>query len=235
MSPPLYRWPATARFGRVVPKTKFYEHATISATVREKVVSDVQRITWAYKLADETIHLRGDDAVPEIQVFTIDAKEDDVSGDVLTAIDKAIPFPIIFEINRGSGEHACTRMVAAHKRLGGTTPRLSAYLTTAWQPADAPRAPLPPALSLAGLYAGLLMSVLPITTRPGEDVSEAMGRMDQARKLEREIANLEKRLRSEPQLNRKVELRRLLRARTAALAALTNPATLKTEDAPWTN
>ncbi|MGW8645620.1 DUF4391 domain-containing protein [Micromonospora chalcea] len=235
MSASLYRWPATARFGRVVPKTKFYEHATISATVREKFVSDVQRITWAYKLADETIHLRGDDAVPEIQVFTIEAKDDDVSGEVLTAIDRAIRFPIIFEINRGSGEHGRTRMVAAHKQLGGTTPRLTAYFTTGWQPADVLRAPLPPALDLPGLYAGLLMPILPIAPRPGEDLSEATGRIEQARKLEREIANLEKRLRAEPQLNRKIELRRQLRERTAALAALTAPATRKTEDAPWTS
>jgi len=235
MSAPLYLWPAAARFERVIPKAKFYEHATIRAAVRENFVSEVQRVTWAYKLADETIHLRGDAAVPEIQVFAIDAKDDDVSDDVLAAIDKAVQFPVIFEINRATSGHARTRTTASHKQLVGAATRLSAYFTTDWQPFDTPRVPLPLALDLPGLYAALLTSILPIPTHPGEDVSEATGRMDQARKLEREIANLEKKLRSEPQLNRKVELRRQIRDRTAVLAALTDPATPKTEDAPWTS
>ena len=217
----LYRWPAAAKFGRVVPKTKFYERTTVSAKTRGKFVAEVQRITWAYKLADATIHLHGNAAVPEIQVFVIDAKDDDVSDDVFTAIDKAVQFPIIFELNRGSGAQARTRMVAAHKQLDGPKPRLSAYFSTVWQSADAPRVPLPLALDLPALYAGLLAPVLPIAARPGERLLETTARMEQARKVEREIAALERRLRTELQLNRKVELRRELRDRTAILTALT--------------
>lgn len=232
MSSPLYRWPAAAKFGRVVPKTKFYERATIVATLREKFVSEVQRITWAYKLADETIHLRGDDSVPEIQVFFVEVKGDDISSDVLAAIDRVVPFPIIFEISRASGS---TRMVASHKLLDGATPRLSAYFTTGWHASDAPRAPLPPALDLPGLYGGLLTPILPIASRPGEELSVATGRMDRAAKLQREIAALEKKLRNEPQFNRKVELKRQLRASAAELALLIDTATPMTEDTPWTN
>jgi hypothetical protein len=232
MSAPLYRWPAAAEFGRVVPKNKFYERATIPAAVRDKFVSEVQRITWAYKLADETIHLRGDERVPEIQVFTLEAKDDDISDDVFTAIDRAVPFPIIFEISRATGS---TRMVASHKQLDSPTPRLSAYFTTGWHAAGTPRVPLPPALDLSGLYAGLLTPILPIATRPGEDVSAATGRMDRAQKIERDVVALEKRLRNEPQFNRKVELQRQLRARTSELLLLTDPATPMTEDTPWTN
>lgn len=228
----LYRWPAAARFGRVVPKTKFYEHAAISTTARGRFVADVQRITWAYKLADATVHLRGDAAVPEIQVFVIDAKEDDVSEDVLAVIDRAVRFPIIFEINRGTGEDKPTRMVAAYKRVGGTRQRLSDYFSTDWLPADSQRSPLPPALDLPSLYAGLLSQLLPIPVRPGECLLDATERSDQIRKLEREVAALEKRLRIEPQLNRKVELRRELRNRSAALDALHAPAPPTTEDLP---
>lgn len=228
----LYRWPAAARFGRVVPKTKFYEHVTVPTAVRERFVADIQRITWAYKLADSTVHLRGDAAVPEIQVFVIDAKADDVGYDVLTVIDKAVQFPIIFEVNRETGETSSTRMVAAHKQFGGTRQRLSAYFSTDWLAANASRAPLPPAVDLPSLYAGLLTPILPIPARPGERLADAAERVDQARKLEREVAALEKRLRIEPQLNRKVELRRELRKRSAALDALSNPEPLKAEDAP---
>ena len=236
----LYRWPPTAKFGRVVPKTKFYEHGAITTALRRRFIADVQRITWAYKLADATIHLRGNAAVPEIQVFVIDAKEHDVGHDVLAAIDKAVQFPIIFEVNGAVGNRNRLRMVAAHKQLDGAKPRLSAYFSTDWLPADAPRSPLPTALDLPSLYSGLLAPILPVAARPGELLSEATARMDQARKLEREIATVERRLRAEPQFNRRVELRRQLRGRTAALTVLTDPAQSKAEDnlrkdASWTS
>ena len=63
----------------------------------------MRRITWAYKLAESTINLPGSGEVPEIQVFEIEAKDDDVAEGVLAAIDKAVRTPIIFEISRGEG------------------------------------------------------------------------------------------------------------------------------------
>jgi hypothetical protein len=47
--------------------------------------------------------------------------------------------------------------------------------------------------------------------------------MDRARKLEREIAALDKKLRTEPQLNRKIEIRMQIKERTAVLTELTDP------------
>lgn len=220
----LYRWPSAAEFGRTVPKTKFYEHATVSSALRERFVADVQRVTWAYKLADSTVHLRGSTSVPEIQVFVIDAKGDDVSDGVLAAIDKAVRFPIIFEVNRGAEDAMSTRMVAAHKQIGQQRQSVSEYFTTEWVVADAPRAPLPAALDLPTLYTALLTPILPVPARPGEPLTDAVDRMGRARKLEREVASLEKRLRNEPQFNRKVELRRELRSSRAELDGLNAPA-----------
>lgn len=207
----LYRWPATAAFGRVVPKAKFYEHGTVPTAVRQKFVVEVHRITWAYKLAESTINIPGDAAVPEIQVFTIDAKGDDVSDVVLGAIDKAVKTPIIFEINEGEERGRRVRMTAAHKQLGGGLPKLGAYYTTSWQSGDAGREPLPTAITLSALYTSLLSPLTPVAARPGEEVSEVAARLETVRKLEREIASLQRKIRTEPQLNRKVELRRTLK------------------------
>lgn len=209
----LYRWPEAAKFGRRVPKEKFYEHGTVTTAVREKFINEVQRITWAYKLAEATINLSGTLAVPEVQVFTIDAKADDVSEAVLGAIDKAIPFPIIFEIARQRGEQPEARTVAAHKQLGTGAPKLSAYYSTGWQPGDAERQSLPTAITLPALYAMLLQPLTPITARPGEEMSDVADRLAAVRRLEREVASLERKLRTEPQLNRKVELRRTLKTK----------------------
>lgn len=218
--PVLFRWPPNAAFGRAVPKTKFYEHGNVRTALREKFVDDIQRVTWAYKLADDTIRLRGTTLVPEIQVFTVETKGEDVSDDVLTAIDRTVHFPIIFEV--ASGDRV--RTVAAHKSLTGKNPTIGVYSTTDWLPADSARRPLPTALDLPSLYEEILSALLPVDRRAGETVSEATDRLDRARKLHREIAALEKRLRVEPQLNRKIELRRQIMERTAVLTELTDPA-----------
>lgn len=220
MNDALYRWPRTAAFGRSVPKTKFYEHGSVRAALRQKFVHEIQRITWAYKLADATIRLRDSPAVPEIQVFTVETKGAEVDDDVLTAIDRSVHFPIIFEVVSAHADGARVRMAAAQKQLAGTAPKVGSYFTTAWLPADAPRVPLPPAVDLPTLYDALLAGLLPVATRHGESVSEATDRMERTRKLEREIVALERKLRIEPQLNRKVELRRTLKERQAALTAL---------------
>lgn len=213
----LYKWPVAAKFGSRVPKEKFYEYGNVSTAVREKFVSEVQRITWAYKLAESTINLPGSTSVPEIQVFQIDTKTGDVADQVLSAIDKAIQYPIIFEITRGRAGEPQVRMVAAHKQLGMGAPKLSPYYSTDWRPADAERRSLPTSISLPTLYAALLVPLTPVTVRPGEEMSEVADRLATVRKLEREITALERKLRTEPQLNRKIELRRSLKTRQQEL------------------
>lgn len=213
----LYRWPVAAKFGRTVPKAKFYEHGTVPGAVRDKFVTEVQRITWAYKLAQSTINLPGNADVPEIQIFQIDTKGDDVGESVLAAIDKAVKTPIIFEIVTSEGDEQRVRMAASHKQAGHATPKLSAYYTTDWQPQDAERQPLPTAISLPSLYTALLAPLTPVSARPGEELSDVAARLQAVRKLEREVASLERKLRAEPQLNRKVELRRALKTKQAEL------------------
>ena len=213
----LYRWPVAAKFGRTVPKTKFYKQGTVPGAVRDKFVSEVQRITWAYKLAQSTINLPGNADVPEIQVFQIDTKGDAVGDYALAAIDKAVKTPIIFEIVTGEGDEQRIRMAASHKQVGTATPKLSAYYTTDWQPQDTERQPLPTAISLPSLYAALLTPLTPVSARPGEELSDVAARLQAVRKLEREVASLERKLRAESQLNRKVELRRALKTKQAEL------------------
>lgn len=216
----LYQWPAGARFGARIPKERFYERTASTAALREKFVAEVQRITWTYKLAEDTINLSPSTDVPEIEVLSIEAKESGVSTVVLNAIDRAIPNPVIFEIHRDANTRAETQMVAAHKTVGAGSPNPRTYYSTKWMPTANGREPLPTAISLPALYTALITPLTSIAARPGEEASEVARRLDTVRKLEREISALERKLRNELQLNRKVELRRELNNRQAALADL---------------
>lgn len=160
----LFAWPKQAAFGRVVPKSKIYEHAAVSAALKERFVLQVEQINWAYKLAPETVNLPATPAVAEIQVFRLNLKGASLDQDVLKAIDRAIPFPLIFELVQGGR----IKLVAAYKRPA-QNPKSAAdssrwvmgsYFETDWQPETSPRQQLPVALDMAGLYEQLLSPLI---------------------------------------------------------------------------
>ena len=94
----LLRLPQGAAFGRVVPKSKIYEHAGAGTALKDLFVTQVDQIVWKYKLAPETMNLAATKAVSEIQVFGISLRDGKLDEEVLRAIDRAIPFPLIFEL-----------------------------------------------------------------------------------------------------------------------------------------
>lgn len=213
----LFRWPQSARFGRRVPKEKFYEHTRVSASVKEKFVSEVARITWAYKLAETTINLPSTREIPEIQIFEVAARGSDVSEQVLATIDRAIPSPIIFEITREPSDTKQIRMAATQQHLAAGIRKPASYFTTNWLDVATERAPLPTAINLSGLYTALLEPLTEVQVRAGETVAAVADRLSTISKLEREISALERKIRNEPQFNRKVELRRTLTSKQALL------------------
>ncbi|MGO1264254.1 MAG: DUF4391 domain-containing protein [Brevibacterium aurantiacum] len=217
MTDVLYRWPAAAEFNRRIPKDKIYSRGTTNTAVKDRFVEEVARITWAYKLATATINLPDSKEVPEIQVFEVAAKAQDISDQVLTAIDKAIPSPILFEVVRDHDGRRETRMVAAHKQLGHGASKISGYFTTDWLPPDAERRRLPTAITLPGLYSALLAPLTEVQIRSGEDMEDVADRLRAVSKLERQIKTLERKLRTEKQLNRRVELNRSLKTAQAEL------------------
>jgi hypothetical protein len=229
----LFRWPEAAAVGRAISKERLYAEAGVTKAVRQRFINEIQRVRWAYKLSEESLRLRGGDDVAEIQVFEIELKGPDVSESVLTSIDKSVPSPIIFELHRSSPARAEVQLIAARKEAGPRGPKLSVYFKGDWVPNEAKRAALPPAIDLAGLYAQILTALMPIQVRPSEELSRAIDRMARIRKLERDIAALDRQVRTEPQFNRKVELRRVLRTRQADLDSLTNKNESTTEDATW--
>src|SRR5690606_15723969 len=152
-------FPAQARVARVVPKSKIYEHGPVNSALRDKFVGQVEQITWAFKLAPETINLPARGGVTEIQVFDITLKAPELDEDVLRAIDRAIPVSIIFELHHAQR----ARMVAMFKRPSEADASkwvIDGYFAGDWLPTDSLRQPLPVALDLQGLYEQLLRSLL---------------------------------------------------------------------------
>jgi hypothetical protein len=218
-----FQWPAKSAFGRVVPKTKIYDHAEAGSRLKDLFVTQVETITWAHKLAPETINLAATEDVPEIQIFEITLRAPELDETILAAMDGSIDFPIVFELVQGERR----RMVAAFKRpsdAGGGKWVTSDYMWGPWAKEPVIRASLPVVLDLKGLYAELLRPLMPHNTTVAgqvqEDIRTQVERLEQIRQAEREVAQWQHKLKNEKQYNRKVEINASLRDALARLNEL---------------
>ena len=210
MTSVLFEYPKSSAFGRIVPKSKIYEHVSPSKALKELFVGQVDQIVWQYKLAPETINLRQTPSVPEIEIFTIILKDGELKHDVLRSIDQAIAFPLLFELLYGD---KC-KVIAAYKRPSEADSAkwvVSDYFESAWLPIETPRVPLPVVLDLEALYEHLLAPLMPFPSRNGERLQQRVERMSTIRFKQREMEKCESRLRKEKQFNRKVEINAELR------------------------
>jgi len=214
-----YDYPRAAKFGRVVPKSKIYDAARVSGKVRQLFVDQVDQINWAYKLAPETINLGAAPGVPEIQVFNVRIRGTSIDYDVLLAIDKAIAFPILFELIK-SGER---KLIAAYKRPSESDSAkwvVSEYFEAGWEPVDNPRKALPRVLNLGALYDRVLSELMPAPLDNDEKLPQRVARIEAIRGKQRDIARIKSRLNREKQFNKKVEINAELRDATEELNQL---------------
>ena len=213
-------YPKQAAFGRTLPKNKIYEHSGANTRLRDLFVKQVEQIVWQYKLAPETINLPAKPGVPELQIFTILLKTDDLDLDVLRCIDGAVQFPIIFELSFDGR----TQVIAAYKRPNDSDASrwvLSDYFATPWLPSDIERAAMPLALDLGGLYELVLHRLISTPARQQEGLADLVARVEQVAAKQREVEKAASKLAKEKQFNRKVEINADLRKLKTELDGLT--------------
>jgi len=215
----LFAYPKSAQFGRVIPKSKIYEHAGATTALKDLFVAQVDQIVWKYKLAPETTNLPAAKSITEIQVFAISLKLATLQSDVLRAIDRAIPFPLIFEVAHGSR----SQTIAAFKRPSGSDSAkwvVSDYFKSEWAPSDTPRTPLPVALDLASLYDKVLTALMPVQPLVEENIQARVDRMEAIKTKELEVRRIKGQLAREKQYNKKVSINAALRLAKQELAQL---------------
>jgi hypothetical protein len=215
----LFAYPKSAQFGRVIPKSKIYEHAGANTALKDLFVAQVDQIVWKYKLAPETTNLPAAKSITEIQVFAISLKLATLHSDVFRAIDRAIPFPLIFEVAHGSR----SQTIAAFKRpseADGSKWVVSDYFKSEWTSSDASRTPMPVALDLASLYDKVLTALMPMQPLVEENIQARVDRMEAIKSKELEVGRIKSQLAREKQYNKQVSINAALRLAKRELAQL---------------
>lgn len=201
----MFGFPVSTEFNKRIPKQKFYENIEVSPSVKRIFVEQIRIIYWRNKLAAATLNLAAGEAVTEIEVFEVKLNAPQLDEAVLRQIDKAIPYHILFVLTYEGKAQAWIGYKEAS--AGGHTFKVNRYYHTEWVPENELQFTIS-GLNMDAVYGSLVRQIAGerLQAAPHESLKESVGRDEERRRLEKQIAALENAIRKEKQLNRKMEL-----------------------------
>ncbi|MFR5889888.1 MAG: DUF4391 domain-containing protein [Lachnospiraceae bacterium] len=215
----MFGFPLSSEFNKRIPKQKFYENIDISPAMRRVFSEQIKLIYWRNKLAPTTLNLAAGDAVVEIEVFEVKLNVPQLDEAVLRQIDKEIPYHILFVLTFEGKAQAWIGYKEAAS--GGNAFKVNRYYHTEWVPENELHFTLG-GLNMDAVYESLVRQIAGdlLQASAGESLKESVGRDEERRRLEKQIAALENAMRKEKQLNRKMELNAELKRLKKELAEI---------------
>ncbi len=89
-------FPVSTRVNRRVPKEAFYKHLTLTAALKDKFVTDVDRIVIENSLSNGSLNLNAQSEIKEILVLSVTLKKQEFDGKIVEAIAKQNPHKLLF-------------------------------------------------------------------------------------------------------------------------------------------
>ena len=92
----MIEFPAATAVHRRLPKEAFYKHLPLTKILKEKFVSDVDRIVVENSFTKENLNLASDAEIKEIMLLSISLKKQEFDGKVIETIAKQNPHKLVF-------------------------------------------------------------------------------------------------------------------------------------------
>ena len=202
-------FPEHARVGRIVAKENFY--GNIDSATRNLFQEEITRIVWEYKLAPETINLPAK-KWPEMEVFRIVLKNHEISEKVLRTIDSAVPYPILFMIEKGVNRKAAI----CYKEQGQkneNVAKVDTYFYTEWND-ERLRDLKIDGLDIDAVFGNFVRQIAGEKFKENKDISGEVARsikedveaLKEREKIQKQIDALTRKINVEPSLGKKQEL-----------------------------
>ena len=200
----MFSFPVSTEFNKRIPKQKFYENLAGAASLKKAFAEQIKTIYWRNKLSVATLAIDKGEAVDEIEVLELKLSKPFVDEAVLRQIDKAIPYHILFVLTYEGKEQA---WIGYKEASAGGTFKVSRYYHTDWAAEEELKLTVD-GLNMDAVYESLVRQIAGerLQAAPHESLKESVGRDEERRRLEKQIAALENAMRKEKQLNRKMEL-----------------------------
>jgi hypothetical protein len=210
--------PANAIVDKFIAKTKFYQKTFISSKLKNEFTDKIKKITWKYKLAEDTLGISKTENVTEIQIFEIELKEQLIPKTVLKVIDKAIPYPILYRfLFKDNVAFGITLKGAILKNIAGTEKLNQGYYFSEWNEVlefDFT------STDLEKIYQKLIKLFIRDEVKSDKNFEAVIKTDNQIKSLEKEITLLSNKVFKEKQFNKKVELNKSLLDKKQQLKSL---------------
>lgn len=92
----MIEFPGATAVGRRLPKEAFYKHLQLTKPLKDKFVSDVERITVENSLTQENLNLSNEAEIKEILLLSVTLKKQEFDGKVVEAIARQNPHKLVF-------------------------------------------------------------------------------------------------------------------------------------------
>ena len=198
--------PKSTEFNKRIPKQKFYDNLNVSPALKRSFIDQIKVIYWANKIAAATLNLAEGKNVTEIEVFEVRLNVPTLDEAVLKQIDREIPYHILFIMEYEDKYKA----VIGYKEesSGNTAFKVNRYYSTEWMNEDALLLKLE-GLSVDSVYENFVRQVagnVLAVSASDETLKESVDRDEKRQVLQTQIAKLQKKIKSEKQLNNQMEL-----------------------------
>ncbi len=210
-------FPKNTVFNKRIPKQKFYEKLSVSSSVEQQFVKEIDTIYWKNKLSPETLNISVGTNVTEIEIFEIALKEQKISNNLIELIDREIPYHLIFVLRyKELGQIWISYKEDSKNREGKF--KVDSYYTTDWLPYEKLTLQIE-GLNLDKVYENFMVQVAngKLQLGNGADIKDAVAKAKEQERLEAYIKNLEAKIKNEKQYNRQVKMMGELRKAKAQL------------------
>ena len=200
----MFELPKSCYVNKFIPKKVFYEKVGVSSNVKEEFVNSVDRITWLYKLSEDTLGLTKTDEIEEIQIFQIDVKEKRIPLNVIKTITKGVQYKVLFVIKYQ--DDFCFLIKVEDIYNSDWNDRIEFDFN---------------AINLKIVYENIVKKIIKEESND-KLFSEIIEDNTYKTELENKIGKLQQKIKSEKQFNRKIELNKELNRLINELEELNN-------------
>ena len=196
----MIEFPAATAVHRRLPKEAFYKHLPLTKILKEKFVSDVDRIVVENSFTKENLNLASDAEIKEIMLLSISLKNQEFDGKVIEAIARQNPHKLVFLLSSEDQQ----QLAIYHNKL----------YRTLWMAHDEIELKLQ-GYSLDEIWDSFIEQIALYEERAEEiadlSIEDRLEIQDQILKLEKQIDKTENTMWKEQQPKKKFELHTRLR------------------------
>lgn len=193
-------------YGKRMPKEKFYAHLETPPAVRRSFIDDIDYIVWRNKLAASTLNIAAGEKVKEIAFFEVHLKREEYNPALFEFIDRNVSVYVVYLlVFQGKAQLRVNYKEPIAQRAGSF--KIIESFESCWTDEGDIDLHIG-GLNLDVIYEGFVRQIAgsALQSVRGEDIVTDITAQQQRAKIEREIAQLENRMRKEKQFNRQLEM-----------------------------